>query len=233
MGGVKLAAVLWDLDGTIIDSEPYWLRAESELAANHSAHWSAADGAAHVGQAMPATARALIARGVPLTVDEIARELFARMVDLFRTEGLPYRPGALELLGELAAVGLPQALVTMSYGSYVAAALAALPDGAFHVVRTGDSVARGKPAPDIYLAAAQDLELPPTQCLGVEDSGSGAQAILAAGVTPVVVPGLAAVPELPGLIRWDSLAGVTVAQLQETHSTYQRAIMHGQAPAVP
>ncbi len=219
----ELAAVLWDLDGTLIDSEPYWMRAEIELAEAHGGEWTPGDAAACIGNTILVTSQRMIARGVRLSTDEISARLFARMHELIHTEGLPYRPGALELIHEITAAGVPQALVTMSYGAYVEAALGAFPPNAFEKVRTGTSVARGKPAPDIYLAAAADLALAPQDCLAVEDSHAGAQAILSAGVTPVVVAGHGSVPEHPDLIRLTTLAGVTFDHFRELHFSYAAA----------
>ncbi|MDO5495756.1 MAG: HAD family phosphatase, partial [bacterium] len=197
-----LRAILWDLDGTLIDSEPYWMRTETELVAEHGGEWTLEDAAACIGNSLAVTAERMAAKGVPLAPEAIVGELFSRMDHLIRTSGLPWKPGARELLEEARDAGIPQALVTMSYGPYVQAAVESVPDGVFAAVRMGDSVERPKPAPDIYLAATADLGLHPSECLALEDSGPGAQAILAAGVTPVVVPGEGDVPVLAGTLRW-------------------------------
>ncbi len=225
----QLRAILWDLDGTLIDSEPYWMRSEIELAAEHGGTWTMEDAAACIGNSLEVTAQRMQARGVPLSTPEVSAALFARMEQLVRTDGLPYRPGALELVEEAQAAGVVQALVTMSYGPYVAAAAESVPAGALSAVRMGDSVERGKPAPDIYLAAMADLGLEPADCLAIEDSGPGGHAIFAAGVTPVVVPGEGEVPELPGVLRWPTLAGVDLAHLRATHTAYQAGVTAGRA----
>lgn len=199
------------------------MRTETELVAEYGGRWTLDDAAASIGKSVPVTARIMRDKGVPLSVEEITSELFTRMEQRVLEDGLPYRPGALELLEEIHAEGLPQALVTMSFGAYVQAAVSATPRGAFSTIRTGDSVPRSKPAPDIFLAAAADLSLAPAQCLGIEDSAAGAAAILAAGVTPLVIPGVGAVPDLPGLLRWETLAGVRLADLRAAHAEYQAA----------
>src|SRR5690606_22208764 len=132
------AAVLWDMDGTIVDSEPYWIATETALAAEHGGTWTHEQGLAMVGRPITDTARLLRELGVPGTVDEIAGELVTRVTDLIRTEGAPWRPGARELLEAVGQAGIPSALVTMSYREMADAVLAALPAGTFAAVVTGD-----------------------------------------------------------------------------------------------
>nr|NLD40214.1 HAD family hydrolase [Actinomycetales bacterium] len=224
-----LRAILWDLDGTLIDSEPYWMRSETEMVEQYGGKWTAEDAAACVGNPLSVTAERMARRGVPLPPERIGAELFERMTHLIRHVGMPYRPGALELLMAARAAGLTQALVTMSFGPYVAAAAESAPDGMFSVIRTGDTVERGKPAPDIYLAAASDLGLAPADCLGIEDSEPGVLAVLAAGATPVVVPGVVDVPPIPGVLRWPTLAGVEPLHLEIAHGAYQAGVTAGSA----
>ena len=226
-----LRAILWDLDGTLIDSEPYWMRSESELVAYYGGEWTDEDAQACIGNPLSVTAGLMAQRGVPLSGDQIAAELFERMDYLIRNVGMPYRPGALELLTAAHDAGYTQALATMSYGPYVDAAASSVPDGVFAVIRTGDSVERGKPAPDIYLAAIDDVGLTPPDCLGLEDSGPGAMSIFASGVTPIVIPGEGEVPLIPGVLRWPTLDGVSPTQLEVAHEAYQAGVTAGLAAA--
>jgi len=223
----ELKAVLWDLDGTLVDSEHYWIRTELEIAREHGADWDEEQGLAAVGQPIPTTARMMIERGVRATVEELNRLLLARMRDLVRTEGVPFRPGVFELLEELAGAGVRQGLVTMSFGPYVDAVVAGAPE-VFEVVQTGDSVPRGKPDPAIYLAAVDRLGVEASHCLAIEDSPSGVGAILAAGVTPVAVPFMVELPRHDRLVFLESLAGVGVTDLVIIHREWQR----GGRPAV-
>lgn len=216
-----MTAVLWDLDGTLIDSERYWMDTEVALVAEHGGEWTREDALACIGKSVPFAAALMVERGVDLTVDEITDELFRRMDVLIRTRGLPYRPGALELLTALNEAGHTQALVTQSFGPYVEAAVAAAPAAVFATVRTGDTVAHPKPAPDLYEAAMRDLGLGPRDCLAIEDSPAGAGAIVAAGVTPIVVPCEVPVPDLPGVTRWETLEGVTPEDLYAVHAAFR------------
>lgn len=217
-----LKAVLWDLDGTLVDSEGYWIATEMEIAAEHGAHWEEADGLAAVGKPLSWTAEMLISRGVASTVDDLNLEMLERMRARVRDDGVPFRPGAVELLADLRDSGIRQGLVTMSFGGYVEAIVAGLPVD-FDVVRTGDTVERGKPDPRIYRDAVDLLGLEVRHCLAIEDSPSGVGAILAAGVTPVAVPFLVELPASDHLVVLPTLDGVRVDHLDLIHRQWQSA----------
>lgn len=216
-----LEAVLWDLDGTVVDSESCWIASEIEIAADHGAVWDEADGLAAIGTPIPRTAEALIRRGVRATVDHIVEELLARMREKILSAGVPFRPGVPELLANVQAAGIRQGLVTMSFGGYVDAIVEAT--SVFDVIRTGDTVERGKPDPQIYRDAMGLLGLGAQDCLAIEDSPSGVGAILAAGVTPVAVPFMVDLPEEERLVRLPTLAGVDVDRLAVIHQEWQSA----------
>lgn len=218
-----LKAVLWDLDGTLIDSESYWIRAEVELAAQYGAAWGSEDGLASVGQPLVHTARAMVAKGVPLEPEEIQKTLLGRMRDHVVSGGLPFRPGAEKLVRSLQGAGIVQALVTMSYGPYVDGVLEAA--DFFETVRTGDTVSRGKPDPEIYLAAIDDLGLRPAQCLGIEDSPAGAGALVAAGVTPLAVPHMVEIPPREELLQLPTLEGLDASRLMQIHREWQAGVL--------
>ncbi|MGM0384413.1 MAG: HAD family hydrolase [Actinomycetota bacterium] len=216
-----LKAVLWDLDGTLVDSEGYWIATESDIAGEHGADWGESDGLAAVGLPLASTAQRLIGRGVRSTVESVIEDMIARMQARVRHEGVPFRPGVVELMADLRAAGVRQGLVTMSYGGYVDAVVAGMPEGSFDVVRTGDTVEHGKPDPRIYLDAVTMLGLDVGNCLAIEDSPSGVGAILAAGVTPVAVPFLVDLPEDDRLVLLKSLAGVGPEHLDLIHRRWQ------------
>ncbi|WPR66339.1 HAD family phosphatase [Glutamicibacter protophormiae] len=205
-------AVLWDMDGTLIDTEPYWIAAEGELVAAHGGTWSEEQAHALVGSALPDAARVLQAAGVQLRVREIIEKLGARVAAGIR-ERMPWRPGALELLTGLHAAGVPQALVTMSERSVVDELLPLLPAGIFQATVTGEEVTRGKPHPEPYLRGLRLLSelagapLDPARCIGLEDSAPGIAAASAAGLHAVLIPNATD----PGAGPWrrvDSLSGV-------------------------
>ncbi len=208
------AAVLWDMDGTLIDSEPYWIANETGIAAEHGAPWTEEQALQMVGRPITDTGRALSALGVPGTPDDIADELVRRMAHLIRTEGPPWRPGARELLDALRAAGIPCALVTMSYREMAQAVLDTLPEGTFEAVVTGDEVTHGKPHPEPYLAAARALGVEVTDCVAIEDSPTGVRSAVAAGVPTLAVPHVVPVPAIVGAVQAPSLRGLTPHDLR-------------------
>jgi HAD superfamily hydrolase (TIGR01509 family) len=205
----EVAAVLWDLDGTLVDTEPYWIESEFEIVEQHGGTWNH-DHAMHlVGNDLLDSGRYIHEHsGISLEPAEIVEGLLDRVTArMGRT--VPWRPGARELLAELRARGVRCALVTMSYRRFVAPILDALPAGTFEVVVTGDAVSQGKPHPEPYLKAAAILGVDPAATVAIEDSNTGARSAEAAGCTVLVVPNH--VPVLPGdrRVLVDTLAGMT------------------------
>lgn len=209
-------AVLWDMDGTLIDTEPYWIAEERVLVQGCGGVWTEQDALDLVGQDLRVSARMLLERTpVTGTVDEVVHTLLAGVVRRTR-EHLPWRPGARRLLAELADLAVPSALVTMSWAPLADVLLEQLPEGTFAAVVTGDQVARGKPHPDPYLEAARRLGVEPARCVAVEDSPTGAASATAAGVPTLVVPHTVEVGPLPGarqLAGLDDLRAADLARL--------------------
>jgi HAD superfamily hydrolase (TIGR01509 family) len=207
------AAVLWDMDGTLVDTEPYWIESEFALVEAHGGTWSREHALELVGNDLLVSGRYIREHGgVDLEPSQIVEELLDRVVALVKHQ-VPWRPGALELLTDLRALGVPCAMVTMSYRRFVDPILAGLPDGTFEVVVTGDAVTQGKPHPEPYLTAAGLLGVDPAATLAIEDSNTGARSAEAAGCTVLVVPNH--VPVLSGSRRFfaDTLRDVTVSTL--------------------
>ncbi len=207
------AAVLWDMDGTLVDTEPYWIAEEHLLVEQHGGRWTAEHAKALVGNDLMVSARYIKDHGdVPLQPEQIVDVLLAGVVRRLRAS-VPWRPGALELLGALRAAGVPCALVTMSWTALADTFLAAAPEGSFEVVVTGDRVERGKPHPDPYLQAAARLAVAPRKCVAIEDSQTGVASAEAAGVPTLAVPHVVSVPAAPGRSRAHSLTEVTLDDL--------------------
>lgn len=218
---MNLKAVLWDLDGTLIDSEPYWMRSELMLSEKYSIQWTAEIARECVGHPLSVTADRMRREGMPLPGEEIERLLLENMHAIIVDEGLPFRPGVKPLIEALADSGISQALVTMSYGPYAQAVQEMLPDAVFQVYRFGDSVARGKPDPEIYRAAMDDVGISPSEALGIEDSQAGVGALLAADVTPICVRGHSPVQPDQRLVCLEDLEGVTPTHLLDIHNEWQ------------
>ncbi|HRW17230.1 MAG TPA: HAD family phosphatase [Dermatophilaceae bacterium] len=207
------AAVLFDMDGTVVDTEPYWIAAETDLVAAYGGTWTHDDGMLLVGRALLDSAAILIEHSpVTLTPEQVVDRLVAG-VGARLAEQVPWRPGALELLRELRALGVPTALVTMSYRSLTDLLEAALPEPLFDVVVTGDEVSRGKPDPEPYLRAAELLDADPAACVAIEDSETGVRSAVAAGCRTLAVPHVLPVSANAGAVHVPSLAGVAAADL--------------------
>lgn len=213
----QLQAVLWDLDGTIVDTEPYWFEAEYAVVAAHGDSWSDEHARAVVGFDLLDSGRYMIEHGgVRLTPHEIVEMMLDSVVSNIK-RSVPWRPGARELLADVRESDIPTALVTMSWRRFANEVMEALPAGAFDVSVVGDDVERGKPHPDPYLLAAERLGVDITRCIAIEDSPTGVASALAAGATVLAVPHVVDVPmrnDVNGrMIRRDTLAGITTVDL--------------------
>ena len=207
------AAVLWDMDGTLVDTEPYWIAAEHELVAAHGGEWN--DEFAHqlVGNALEVSAQLIIEKsGISLTVPEIIDALLQRVIAQVERR-VPWRPGARELLLELGALGVPSLLVTMSWRALADMVVQRLPEGAFDHLVTGDEVSHGKPHPEPYLAAARLLGVEVGDCVAIEDSPTGVRSAVDAGVPTLAVPHVVPVPIMSGAVQVPSLRGLTPQDL--------------------
>jgi HAD superfamily hydrolase (TIGR01509 family) len=207
------AAVLWDMDGTLVDTEPYWVESEFEIIEEHGGTWSHQHAMNLVGNDLLESGRYIHEHsGIDLQPAEIVEELLDRVMGRVG-ETVPWRPGAVELLTDLRGRGVRCALVTMSYRRFVAPILGALPEGTFEVVVTGDAVSQGKPHPEPYLKAAAILGVDPARTVAIEDSNTGARSAESAGCTVLVVENH--VPVLPGdrRVLVETLAGMTADDL--------------------
>jgi HAD superfamily hydrolase (TIGR01509 family) len=200
------------MDGTLVDTEPYWMDAERELVASFGGTWTHEDGLALVGSGLWASAEVFRNRGVDLSADEIVTFLTDRVLARIQVD-VPWRPGALELLAELKSRGIPMGLVTMSVhrmAEYVASFIDFAP---FDVIVAGDDVTHAKPHPEPYLRAAALLGFKAEDCVAVEDSTTGLASAVASGAISIGVPLHIALEEGPGHTIWSSLAGKTVDDL--------------------
>ncbi|MDO6143617.1 HAD family phosphatase [Paenarthrobacter aurescens] len=218
-GQPLLKAVLWDMDGTLVDTEPYWIAAERALVESHGGTWTHQQAMQLVGQSLLHSAAVLQAAGVQLEAREIVDTLSAEVIHQVRKE-VPWRPGARELLDDLHEAGIRCALVTMSEGPLAGVVVESLPKPYFEFMVTGDSVTNGKPHPEAYLTAVERLRLDdPTvsihHCVALEDSIPGATAAIASGVVTVGIPHQVPLPEDPRMIMWPTLQGRTAPDLQK------------------
>ena len=213
--GRALQAVLFDMDGTLVDTEPYWKAAEYALVESFGGQWSDAHAHAIVGSALLSAADYIREHGgVPLDSETIVERMLDDVVAAAR-HAMPWRPGAVALLAELRAAGVPCAMVTMSYDRFAAAVADALPPGSFDVIITGDQVLDGKPHPEAYLTAAARLGVDPTRCVAIEDSPTGIASAEAAGCVVVAIPHSVPITAAPTRTLVESLVNLDVARLDE------------------
>jgi HAD superfamily hydrolase (TIGR01509 family) len=214
------AAVLWDMDGTLVDTEPYWIDTEFAMAEKYGGTWSQEHAMNLVGNALLASGDYIrVHMGIDRTPQQIVDELLDGVVARVEVE-VPWRPGARELLTDLRAHGVPCALVTMSWQRFVAPILAELPADTFASVVTGDRVELGKPHPEPYLTAAAELGVAPGECVAVEDSNTGATSAVAAGCTVVCVPNHVPILEGERRLFVDTLAGLDAAGIATLVDAY-------------
>jgi HAD superfamily hydrolase (TIGR01509 family) len=216
------SAVLFDMDGTLVETEESWGEALAALARRHGGEISPAARAATVGTSMPVALGILYADlGLPADEARAAADtawVLDLMVELLAAD-LAWQPGARELLVEVRGAGLPTALVTTTPRrladpliARMAADLGAVP---FDVTVCGDEVPALKPDPAPYRQAMAALGVDPAGSVVIEDSVSGVAAGLAAGAAVLGVPSLQPIPPAPGLVLRDSLAGVGLAELAD------------------
>ncbi len=202
-------AVLFDMDGLLVDSEPLWLEAETAVMARLGADWTMADQVQLLGGSLDRTVRYLLAKATrPAPPEEVGRWLMDGVAERVRDHGVPVRPGARELLAEVAAAGLPHALVTGSERGFMDAVLART-GLRFDALVCADDVSVTKPDPEPYLLAAKLLDTDPARCVALEDSPNGIASAEAAGCRVIAVPSLIPIDPAPGRTVVRSLAELT------------------------
>ncbi len=212
------AAVLWDLDGTLLDSEKLWDIPLYELTEKLGGQLSTETRQAMVGTNVMVTLRLLFAEvGIPEPTPEQVADGAAwierRMAEVFRQD-LPWRPGAAAALATVRSAGFPMALVTSTERGLTEIALDTIGRDHFDVTVCGDEVdGRNKPLPEPYLKACRLLSVPPTKCVAIEDSPTGVSSAVAAGCTVLVVPCEVPVDEGERRVFRPSLENLTVADV--------------------
>ncbi len=216
------AAVLWDLDGTLVDSGPLWREAYAELASRLGGELTPSTWDRIAGRTMTASVevvRAGLADGEACTTSELAGWLVGRVEARLAAGAAPaWRPGAAEALVTVQDAGVPTALVTTTWRRVVSLLLLRLDIG-FDTIVCGDEITRGKPDPEPYLLAARRLGVGIADCLVVEDSPTGVAAGEAAGARVLAVPSAADIAPAAGRTVRPSLAGLTLNEVAAAGGT--------------
>lgn len=212
---MALQAVLFDMDGLLVDTEPLWFEIESEVMARLGGDWSPADQAELVGGSLQTTLDYLLGKATrPVSRERLARWMLDGMVSRLNRSRVRPRPGAFDLLAEVQTAGVPYALVTSSERVIMEGVLRAT-GLRFPVTVCAEDVTRIKPDPEPYLLATKLLGADPASSVVLEDSPNGVTAAEAAGCRVIAVPNVAPVPPAPGRVIVDSLAEVSLARLAE------------------
>jgi len=186
------------MDGLLVNTEPLWLEAETAVMARLSTDWTAEDQVQLLGGSLDRTVHYLMGKARrPASPEQIAEWLMSGIAELVRDRGVSVQPGARELLAEVAAAGLPNALVTSSERRFMDVVLART-GLRFDALVCADDVSMTKPDPEPYLLAAKLLDVDPARCSALEDSPNGVASAEAAGCRVIAVPSLVPIEPAPG-----------------------------------
>lgn len=218
-------AVLFDMDGTLIDSEHLWLEAERLVMTALGGSWSEADQRECLGGPLERVIDYMLAKVTsPLSAGEAMELLLATMEQLLRTTPLQWRPGARTLVDETLSLGIPTALVTASWRRLIDAVEWAIDHdlgrSAFTLTIGGDEVENTKPHPEPYQEAARRLGFTPGECLALEDSPTGTASASAAGCRVIAIPHIAQIADSPGVVQIPTLEGCSVQSLWQLHDRH-------------
>lgn len=203
------------MDGTLIDSEPYWIAAETDLVESFGGTWSTEQGYQLIGNALPVSAALLQEAGVDMEVPAIVDHLTAEVTRRIITSGVPFRPGARELLFGLREAGIRTAMVTMSMRRLAKVVIERIDFPAFDLLIGGDDVERPKPHPEPYLKAAEALGVDIADTVAIEDSVAGVTSAVASGAVSIAAKNIVDVSGLGADVEWNGLDGRLAADVVE------------------
>lgn len=215
----ELKAILWDHDGTLVETEPYWIAAEMELANLHNAVWTEEDALACVGSPMRESARRMQEAGVRMDIDPIVEWLVDRVCEMMDEHGILWMPGVQEIFAECVEQNIPCAVVSNAWRKVVEKTVSGLPEGAVKYILAGDEMIVAKPDPWPYAHAADVMGVAHENCLAVEDSLAGTLSAEAADIPVLVVKGVSPVEAGPKRSR--------VVDLSEINLDTMRDIVNG------
>jgi HAD superfamily hydrolase (TIGR01509 family) len=208
-----ISALLVDMDGTLVETETRWYEAETAIMTSLGAPWSPADQAVLVGGPLMRALEYMSVRAGGVPVSTLEELLLDRMEALLDATPVQYQPGAIEIVDQANAAGIPVALVSASTRRLVDAVLRHIGDHHFETTVAGDETVQTKPHPEPYLTAAARLGIDPASAVVLEDSPTGVVAGLASGAFVIGIPHVAPVLPASRLHLVDSLAGVSLADI--------------------
>ncbi len=208
------------MDGTLVDTEPYWMAAETPHVESFGGTWSHEQALALVGLGLEDSARIFQDAGVRMGVHDIIDHLTDDVMRRLETTGVPFRPGARELLADLRAAGIKTGLVTMSMRRMADTVVDLIEFDAFDVVIAGDDSTRPKPFPDPYLQACEALGVTPAEVVAIEDSPNGLRSAVASGAAVIGVPLMVSLAGAGAHVLWPTLEGRTTADVAAFHAAH-------------
>jgi HAD superfamily hydrolase (TIGR01509 family) len=211
------------MDGTLVDTEGYWMAAEIMLVERFGGTWSHEQALQLVGKGLEDSARIFQDAGVRMGITDIVDQLTDDVMVQLATKGVPFRPGAQELLAGLRDAGVKTALVTMSLRRMAQAVVDLMDFAAFDVIIAGDDSTRPKPFPDPYLQACEALGVLPRDAVAIEDSPTGLRSAVAAGAAVIGVPLMVSIAGAGAHTVWATLEGRTAADVAQFHSGHLAA----------
>nr|WP_276512036.1 HAD family hydrolase [Microbacterium thalassium] len=217
---------MWDMDGTLVDTEPYWMASETPLVESFGGTWTHEQALALVGLGLEDAARILQSAGVRMAEHAIVDHLTAEVMRQLRDEGVPFRPGAREMLLALRQAGIRTALVTMSLRRMAESVVELIDFEAFDVIIAGDDATRPKPYPDPYLQACEALGVAPESAVAFEDSPNGIRSAVASGAAVVGIPLMVSVAGAGAHATWPTLEGRTVDDVAAFHTAHRTTRGH-------
>src|SRR6478735_11024753 len=220
------------MDGTLVDTEPYWMAAETPLVESFGGTWSHEQALRLVGLGLEDSARIFQDAGVRMGITEIVDHLTDDVMGQLATKGVPFRPGARELLTSLREAGIRTALVTMSLRRMAQTVVDLIDFEAFDVVIAGDDATRPKPFPDPYLQACEILGVAPEETVAIEDSPNGLRSAVASGASVIGVPLMVSLTGAGAHVLWDTLDGRTADDVAAFHQSHRTRLRAGGATAI-
>ncbi|QIG41323.1 HAD family phosphatase [Microbacterium sp. 4R-513] len=205
------------MDGTLVDTEPYWMAAETPLVEKFGGTWSHEQALRLVGLGLEDSARIFQDAGVRMGITDIVDHLTDDVMNQLATKGVPFRPGARELLTSLRDARIPTALVTMSLRRMAESVVDLIDFDAFDVIIAGDDATRPKPFPDPYWQACEALGVAPADTVAIEDSPNGLRSAVASGAATIGVPLMVSVAGAGAHTIWSTLEGRTADDIAEFH----------------
>lgn len=209
------------MDGTLVDTEPYWMAAETPLVESFGGTWSHEQALSLVGLGLEDSARIFQSVGVRMGVHDIIDRLTDDVMRSLAETGVPFRPGARELLAGLRDAGIKTGLVTMSMRRMADTVVDLIDFEAFDVVIAGDDATRPKPFPDPYLQACEALGVTPAEAVAIEDSPNGLRSAVASGAAVIGVPLMVSIAGAGAHAVWPTLEGRTAQDVASFHAEHR------------